>query len=174
MAGAAERLRADYPDGRFIAPMLDSECEAVARPIIEDYPDAGIELIVGNVQEVLRSAGACMIASGTATLQAAICGTPMVVSYKLSNTSYWLARLLVRIDSISLVNILAERTVVPELIQWSARPETVAAEVRRILTEPELRHRMIAGLDEVRHKLGAPGASMRAAKRILNELEKAT
>ncbi len=171
MAGAARLLRNDYPAGRYLVPLIDEECASAARQILSSYPDAGLELAVGRVQEVLRSASVCMIASGTATLQAAICGTPMVVAYKLSRASYLVARLLVRVDHISLVNILAGGPLVPEFVQRQARPEAIAQAVRQILTEPEMRHRMIAGLSEVHRRLGEPGASRRAAERILEEID---
>jgi len=171
MADAADLLREDCPEGRFLAPLVDEECSTAARRILDGYPDAGIELVVGRVQEVLRAADVCMIASGTATLQAAICGTPMVVAYKLSGASYCVARMLVRIDHISLVNILAGGPLVPEFVQQDARPEPIAHSVRQILTEPQMRRRIVAGLGEVHRQLGEPGASCRAAERILEELD---
>ena len=170
MAATAELLREDYPDGRFLVPLSDNDCIETAERILADYTDARIELVVGRVQEVLRSASACVIASGTATLEAAICGTPMVVTYMLSGLSYYVARMLVRIDHISLVNILAEGSLVPEFIQGQARPATIAQAIKQILTEPEMRHRIVAGLGEVYRRLGKPGASRRAAERILGEL----
>jgi len=170
MALTAELLRKDYPDGRFLVPLNDDDCIETAGRILADYSDARIEMVGGHVQEVLRSANACVITSGTATLEAAICGTPMVVAYKLSSPSYYVARMLVRIDHISLVNILAGGSLVPEFIQRQARPEAIAQAVKQILTEPEMRHRIVAGLGEVYRRLGKPGASRRAAERILDEL----
>jgi len=172
MAESAELLREDYPEGRFIMPLADDECGHAASRILASHKEAGIEMVVGCVPEVLKSADVCMIASGTATLQAAICGTPMVVAYKLSGLSYLMARLLVRIDHISLVNILAGGSLVPEFIQGQARPAEIAQAVRQILAKPEMRRRMVAGLAEVQQRLGERGASRRAAERILGEMER--
>jgi len=170
MAATAELLRKDYPTGRFLVPLSNDDCREAARGILAGYPDARIEMVGGHVQEVLRSANACVIASGTATVEAAICSTPMVVAYILSGPSYYVARMLVRIEHISLVNILAGGPLVPEFIQRQARPESISQAVKQILTEPEMRHRIVAGLGEVYRRLGKPGASRRAAQRILDEL----
>ena len=170
MAATAELLRKDYPNGRFLVQLSDDDCTETAGRILADYTEARIEMVGGRVQEVLRSANACVIASGTATLEAAICGTPMVVAYKLSGPSYYVARALVRIDHISLVNILANGPLVPEFIKGQARPAAIAQAVKQILTEPDMRHRIVAGLGEVYRRLGKPGASRRAAERILGEL----
>ncbi len=171
MVEAARHLKSDYPECKLLAPVLDAECETTVASILGQYNDIDIEVVVGRVQEVLQASDVCVIASGTATLQAAISGTPMVVTYKLSAMSFWMARFLVRIDSISLVNILAGKTVVPELIQGQARPDIVAREVKRILEDDELRKNIISELDAVHRKLGEPGASRRAAQRIMKELE---
>lgn len=116
---------------------------------------------------LLSSADLAFVASGTATLEAALCATPMVVVYRTSPASHALARLLVRIRWISLVNIVAGAEVVPELIQKDLQVSRLEAEGEALLTSPERVHRMREGLARVARNLGPPGGSDRAAQAIL-------
>jgi lipid-A-disaccharide synthase len=110
-----------------------------------------------------------LIASGTATLQAAVVGTPMVLLYKTTLPTYWIARSLVRVKWIGLVNLVAGRSIVPELIQDEATADRLWREARRLLTDVEAYNDMKAGLRQVRESLGEPGASGRAADVVLTE-----
>jgi lipid-A-disaccharide synthase len=94
----------------------------------------------------------------------------MVVVYKMAWLSYWVARLLVRMSHFALVNILAGRTVVPELLQQEASPERMAAEIERLLSDPGARRAQLDGLAEVRRSLGEPGAARRVAEEIAGAL----
>jgi lipid-A-disaccharide synthase len=100
-------------------------------------------------------------------LEAAILGTPMVITYRLGTLSWLLARLLVRVRFIGLPNLVADAPIVPELIQFAATPRQVAASALEILESPERQARIRAALDEVRHRLGAGGAAERAAREVL-------
>jgi lipid-A-disaccharide synthase len=126
-----------------------------------------IILSKGEVQEVLSISDVALITSGTATLQAAIKGVPLVIIYKVSPITYLLGRLLVKVKNIGIVNILAGREIVPELIQSDANPEKIADVIKKILDEPVYRDNMKKNLLEVREKLGSPGASERAAEAII-------
>jgi len=95
---------------------------------------------------------------------------PMVVVYKLAWLSYWLGRLLVHMTHFALVNILAGRTVVPELLQQEASPERMAAEIERLLSDPGARRAQLDALAEVRRSLGEPGAARRVAEEIAGAL----
>jgi lipid-A-disaccharide synthase len=106
-------------------------------------------------------------ASGTATVQAALHNCPMVVVYRISPVSYRLVRRLVHVDNAAMVNLIAGRRIVPELIQDECTAESVADEVLSLLREPARVALMRAGLAEVRAKLGGPGASGRAAEAVL-------
>ncbi|HEY8165556.1 MAG TPA: lipid-A-disaccharide synthase [Gemmatimonadaceae bacterium] len=114
---------------------------------------------------ILRAADAALCKSGTTTLEAAIAGCPLAVAYRTGWLSYELARLLVRIPRIGLVNVVAGREVAREFVQNDLRPDRVAPELLRLLdlSSPE-RARILEGLSEVREKLGAPGASRRVAE----------
>jgi lipid-A-disaccharide synthase len=119
---------------------------------------------------VMAAADLLLVASGTATLEAACYGTPMVVLYRLSRLSYSLARRLVRgVSHISLPNILIGRGAVPELIQDGATPEAVARAALVLLEDDRARAVQRAALLEARAQLGEPGAGLRAARAGLRE-----
>jgi lipid-A-disaccharide synthase len=104
-------------------------------------------------------------------LEAALMLRPMVVVYKLSWISYLVGRLLVRLRFFGLVNLLAGRAVVPELLQGQASPERMAGELEKLLDDPEARRAQLEGLSEVRRSLGEPGAPLRVAEEIARMAE---
>jgi lipid-A-disaccharide synthase len=124
-----------------------------------------VPLIRSASFDVLRAADVALCKSGTTTLEAAVAGTPCAIVYRTSPISYAIAKRLVRIEHIGLLNIVAGRTVAPEFVQDAFQPAAVAAALEPLFdhVSPE-RQRMIAGLAEVRAKLGTPGASMRVAE----------
>jgi len=113
-----------------------------------------------------------LAASGTVTVEAALLGTPMVTYYKVTTASWLAGKLLVDVPFYSMVNLIAGRAVVPELMQSRMTGENIAAEARRLLTDPAARAEMQAGLAEVRVRLsGETGAPLRAAAIIHDILE---
>jgi lipid-A-disaccharide synthase len=130
-----------------------------------DYPDAaGVRIVTGRPVECFAAADAALCKSGTTTLEAALAGTPQVVAYRLNALSYRLARRLVRVPWIGLVNLVAGRQIAPEFVQEDARPDVLAEAVLPLLdpASPE-RRAQLEGLAEVRRRLGGPGAAGRAA-----------
>jgi lipid-A-disaccharide synthase len=116
----------------------------------------------------LRGSVAAWTASGTATLECALLGVPMVVGYRLEPLSYAVARLLVRVPHVALVNLIAGRRVAPELLQAHWNPDELTAATRRLLDgEAEGQREALA---QVRHRLGGPGASSRAADAVEEHL----
>ena len=107
-----------------------------------------------------------LCASGTATLEVGLLGTPMVMLYRLGRWTYMLARLMVRLPFVSLVNLVLGKKVIPELLQSDATPRRIAAEAEQILLDDGERERMRAGLAELRTRLGEGGASLRAAREV--------
>ena len=107
--------------------------------------------------------------SGTATLESAISGTPLIVLYKTSLFTYLLAKTLVKIPNIGMVNIVAEKKIVPEFIQSEAKPERIAREMERILTDQAGYERIKNDLARVRDRLGEKGAYQKGA-RIVNQM----
>jgi len=124
-------------------------------------------VVLARTDDVLAISNVVMTASGTATVQAALHGRPMVVVYRLSPLSYRLGRRLVHVDDVAMVNLIAGRRIVPELIQEECTSERIAAEVLSLLTDLPRAEEMRAALAEVRGKLGRPGASGRAADAVL-------
>jgi lipid-A-disaccharide synthase len=147
--------------------------ETVSQETIKRMCDeAGLDvrLVPQDPNGVMAASDLLFIASGTATLQAAIIGTPMVIAYKLPWFTYLLARLLVRVGSIGLANIVAGKPFIPELIQHRVTPQSLAGEARRILDDAAYRDGMRAEMARVRALLGEPGASARAAAVVLDQL----
>lgn len=126
----------------------------------------------GHYDRLIRSRLA-IIASGTATLEAAVLGVPMLVVYRTSWLSYLIAKLLVDVKYVGLVNIIAGREVVPELLQSDAKPELIADKACEILFDEVKMARMEESLAEVRGKIGQPGASRRAAEMAVELMESA-
>jgi lipid-A-disaccharide synthase len=125
--------------------------------------------IEGATHEVMAHSDLLWATSGTATLEAAILGTPMVILYRASFLSYLIGRMVVKIPYIGLPNIVAGRNIVPELIQRDARAERIAELAMEILSDAEKRGTMREDLAEARTKLGEKGASERVA-RIVGEM----
>jgi len=119
---------------------------------------------------IRRTMTLALVASGTATLENACLGIPMIIIYKVSLFSYLLARLLIRIPRIGLANIVAGKRVVPEFIQQKARADEIAKVACHWLNNPDLMRETRKELKRVKEKLGTPGASKRAAKIILEEV----
>jgi lipid-A-disaccharide synthase len=145
-----------------------------AAELREGWP-AGVNprLVEGQTYDALAAADAAVVSSGTATVEAALLDVPMVVIYRVTPLTALLARPLLRTPYFSMVNLIAGRAVVPELIQHDFTPERVAGEVFRLLRDSKAREDLRAGLDEVRQALGPPGAVERAADFIANLLKDA-
>ena len=158
---ACEGLRRTDGDIQFVlaaAPNLKPDLFASgARRAVE------ITLLQGATYDALAAADCAIVASGTATVEAALLGTPMVVVYRVKPLSAFILRRMIRTPYFSMVNLIAGRSVVPELIQDDFTPAAVEAEVRRLLDSPAARGEMKSSLAEVRAKLGPGGAIERAA-----------
>lgn len=148
------------------------------RVIVSGAPDIRIDpsrcpypIVAEDSFTVLRAADAALCKSGTTTLEAAVAGCPLVIGYKTSRWTYALARRLVKVAHIGLVNIVAERVVAPELVQDAFIPERVASALEPLLGRSNPRRAsMCADLAEVRRKLGSPGAAGRVAEMALQLL----
>ena len=137
-----------------------------------DPAGMGVEVLPPDrVHDVMRGSTALLISSGTATLEAACLGTPMVVVYRLAWLSYLIGRALVRIPHIGLVNVVAGRKIAAELVQKDASAAGMAREVAPLLTDPALRERTSGELLEVRRRLGDPGASDRVARMVIDMMD---
>jgi len=141
--------------------------------LYDEYIPAGSDIRLVNSQTplLMRYAYAAMVASGTATLETGYLQTPMVVLYSVSPLTYWLGRMLVKIDTIALANIVMGKKVVPELIQKDVSVEKVRAAVERFFSDPAYYRSVKEELKRIPALLGAEGASRRAAERIVAFLQ---
>jgi len=129
-----------------------------------------VNTVFGKTYSLLKNACAALVTSGTATLETALFGVPEVVCYKGGKISFWLAKRLVHVKFISLVNLVMYKLIVKELIQNECTPENIADELKKITEDAEYRSTMIRELNELRAKLGGKGASERAANIIVSFL----
>ena len=133
---------------------------------------AAIRVVQDDTYNVIHAADLAIVASGTATLETALLERPMVIVYRVAPLTYTLARLFVDLPFFGMPNLIAERRVVPELLQTAVTPDRIAHEARQLLTNPQAYSVAQEGLREVRRRLGGGGAAERTAALILNMLEK--
>jgi lipid-A-disaccharide synthase len=171
MLEAAKLLQARFPDIQFVLPVAPT----LNRSSVQGYVEksgVSVSMVDGRVYDVLRASDAAIVTSGTATLETGLMAVPMVIVYRASRLTYWIGRLLVSVRNFGLVNIVAGRAVVPELLQDEATPERIAEELGTIIADPERHRRITEELVRVRTVLGEGGASRRAASAVLELLEK--
>lgn len=160
---AAEMIAQSMPDVQFVLPLADTLEKKIITNIITGST-VKIHVISGHTYDVISCADLGLVASGTATLETALLGVPMVIVYKISLLSYMIGRLFVHVKNIGLVNIVAGKTIVPELIQGDACGERIAGEALAILKNGERQQAIIKELNAIRAKLGEPGAAIRTAQ----------
>ena len=170
MLEAARRLAAADGRRRFVlglAPTVAPEQVAAIRS--KSAPGVPpINLVSGRTYEVMAAADTLLIASGTATLEAALLGAPMVICYRVSRLTELLARALTRVRWIGLPNLVSGRAVVPELIQGEVTGARLAEEAARLLEDPVAATAQRAAFKDLRARLGEPGVGRRAARAVLD------
>ncbi|MBI4634611.1 MAG: lipid-A-disaccharide synthase [Deltaproteobacteria bacterium] len=162
MLGAAEIISGGPEPVQFLLPLASTLDAASVEQIIGRHR-VPVKIVPENIYDAIASADVAMVASGTATLETALLNTPMVIIYKMSPLTYAIARMIIRVKNIGLVNIIAGKTIVPELIQGEATSERLAAEMNAILADPAKMETIKNDLGNIREKLGKPGAAARAA-----------
>jgi lipid-A-disaccharide synthase len=130
------------PEVQFFLPLADTLEEKIITEIISRFT-VKVHIISGHTYDVISCADLALVASGTATLETGLLGVPMVIVYKISLLSYCIGRLFVHVKNIGLVNIIAGKTIVPELIQGDAGGKRIAMEALAILTNEEKKQEMI-------------------------------
>jgi lipid-A-disaccharide synthase len=163
-----QQIRDRYPVLQVLLAQAHSLSDAVIHELLE-HSGQQVKVVKGQPNEVMAASDLLLVTSGTATLQAALIGTPMVVVYRASPLTYQIAKCLVRIPYISLVNILAGKEIVPELIQNRMTSDCITQEALGILRDAGRRDAMQQAFHAIRTSLGGPGASKRAAEFILAE-----
>ena len=166
MAELARRWRQERPGVQWVLPVAPTLDPAFIRAHLSEAP---VTLVEGRTYAARAHADAALVASGTATLETALLGTPFAIVYKLNALTYQVARRIVRVPHFGLANVVARREVAPELLQDEVNAERLGLELARLL-EPETARRIRTELGEVRGHLGEPGAAGRVAVDLLGKL----
>lgn len=159
----------DYPGYQFVVTAVSHLPEKMYRDIVGDLP---VKIVTDKTYEVLSVAEAALVTSGTATLETAIFGVPQVVCYKTSWLTYHLAKMVIKVDYISLVNLIVDKEIVKELIQGDMNIETVEEHLSPLLKAGDGRAPMLANYASLISLMGGPGASLRIASDIVKSLNK--
>ena len=163
MLKAAAILMRRRPPVQFVLPLAD----ALDRDFVETMirqESVPVRVVPNDIYDVIGVSDIAVVASGTATLETALLGTAMVIVYKVSPLSYRIGARIIRVTHIGLANLIAGKTIVPELIQHDASPERIAEEVADILGNETRMHWIKEELNRIRERLGSAGASERAAR----------
>lgn len=162
-------VAAQLPGFQFVVARVDNLDSALYAPL-EKLPH--VKLITGSTYDLLAHAAAAIVTSGTATLETCLFKVPQVVVYKASVISYQVARMLIRVPFISLVNLVAGRQVVKELIQQHANREEILDELKQLVNNPDYRKTVLSGYEQVMAKLDTGSASENTARLMLDYLSK--
>ncbi len=171
LLSAAALLRRERPKLEFLVPLAPSAPEQAVRDAIRDSGLERVHVHAGDFPEVLGGCAAGAVASGTASLEAATVGLPMVVIYRMNPLSHWIGKRLIQVDHVAMPNLIAGRRIVPELLQNECNPTRIAAELERYLGDPAHAAAVRDALRAVRRKLGKAGVFTRAAERVRANLE---
>jgi len=172
LLASAQLLQKEIPDLQFVIPLAPGVSRATLSSRMNSI-SVPVTVVEGFTYDVMNLCELLITASGTATLEAAILGKPMIIIYKVSFSTYWIGRALVRVNHIGLPNLVAEKEIALELIQKDVNPQRIVEEAFRILRDPLLSRKMTESMGEVRHKLGEPGAAERAGRIICSMLREA-
>jgi lipid-A-disaccharide synthase len=144
----------------------------IERMLVTNSLRAHMRVVVGDAAATMQRVFAGIVASGTATLEAAYFRMPFVLVYRVSWPTYAAARMVVKTKHLGMPNILASREIVPEFIQHAAHPESIANAILQLMTDPVTRGRMTSEFDSIIEKLGEGGANEKAARVLLDELSR--
>ncbi len=167
MVPLMKEVAAHFTEHRFVLAAAPSVPAEYYRELLDGTP---IDLVTGRTYDLLRSARAALVTSGTATLETALFGVPEVVCYRGSAVNVWLAKRLVNVKYISLVNLIMDREVVKELIQSDLSVANMRTELKRILYDGPERERMLKDLRDLQERLGGGGASQLVANAVWKSL----
>ncbi len=169
MLDASEKIRTEIPNVQFILPIAAPFSKEKFLNRLGSYAEK-IKAVKGDASEVMAVCDFLIVASGTATLQAAIIGIPMIIVYKVSPLTYWIGKKLLKINMIGLVNIILGDKIIPELIQHEATAENIKCEIVKLFQNKEKTRIMRSKLSLIKEKLTEKKASENAAEAILRLL----
>jgi lipid-A-disaccharide synthase len=156
MLAAARELRRREPATVFLIPAASEEIRDLIEARLAGRPAperAAVGVVTGQMREVARQARAAMVCSGTATVETALLGCPMIVVYRTAALTYWFGRMVIRVPWLGMVNLIAKRTLCPEFIQGAAQPAAMAAALEPLLADTPERRAQVEGLQEVERAL---------------------
>ncbi len=169
MLQSAERIATAKPNCQFVLPTAPTlERHTVDEALLNSR--VPVTVVEANTQLAVRAANAVVTASGTATLEVALLGTPMAIVYIVNKINYAIMSRLIQIDKIGLVNIVSGKSIVKEFVQDAAQPDAIASEVLRMLDDDQYREEMLYELTLVKQKMGEGGASSNVASLITQML----
>ena len=166
MVEAAREMRRAWPQLRVVAAAATETLGSMMRDMTDDYVGERVQVVHGTAHELMQQAAVGMVASGTATVEAAFFGMPFAIVYRVAPLTWEVGRRLVNVPHLGMVNILAGREIVAEFLQDDARPVLIADELLSLLNTPEKRAEQLERLKAVIAGLGTGGASRRAAEAI--------
>ena len=171
--GFAEQLRQvpGYENFQFVIAGAPSRTASDYKPYMKGRQEY-IKLVFGETYGIMKHSVAAVVNSGTASLEAALIGTPQVVAYSGAAFNFNIAKQIIKIDVISLANLIAGRKVFKELMQYYFTPENLVSEVRRLVEDKEYRSQMLLDYNQIRASLGGSGASSAIAKAMVEDLRK--
>jgi len=168
MLQTVRQLRNAHPDIQIIISKADSVAPGIYQEILQNNNQ--VKLVENSTHEIMKHSDLLIVASGTATLESALFTTPLIIVYKVDPISYLIGKQLIKIDSIGLVNIIAEQKIVPEFIQRQFHWKRLLPETEKLLYDKEQRNKIIANLKKIRKKLGEPGAAIKSAQIALETM----
>ncbi len=166
MLEAAARVRKRLSDVEFILPVARTLDESDFRPYLQGL-SLPVHMETNRFQAAMQCLDAALVASGSATLETAMLNVPLCIVYRLSPISYVLGKALFKLPFLGIINLIAGREIAKELLQHDAVPHRMASELVRLMTDAPARKKMLNDFQEIRSKMGKPGASRRAAEKIL-------
>lgn len=169
LVDAANRLAKERKDVQFALPLAPTVTKEEISHYLESA-EASIQIVENDTYNVVGSAEFAVVASGTATLETAVLGTPMIIYYEVAPVTYFLGKYVLKIGMIGLPNIVAGREVVPELIQKDSHPEMIAEKLQDYLSDEVAYQTVCDDLADVKRKLGEPGAYEKTAEFIMQNM----
>ncbi|KEI72072.1 lipid-A-disaccharide synthase [Endozoicomonas elysicola] len=168
----ARLLRKDFPDAQFLIPCANQRRKQQILPIVSEYPDLNVTVYDGQAQPVMAASDAILIASGTAVLEAALHKKPLVVSYKMAPLSYAIISRMVKVKYVALPNLLADKALVPEILQDDATPENLRDAMKKAVEDRDYRRSLQLSFTKVHQKL-KQNASRLAFEAVMSVIQQA-
>lgn len=168
MLQTIRQLRDNHPEIQTIISKADSVTSNIYQEVLQNNNQ--VKLVENSTHEIMKHSDLLIVASGTATLESALFTTPLIIVYKVDPISYLIGKQLVKIDSIGLVNVIAEQKIVPEFIQHQFHSNRLLPEIEKLLFDKDQRKKVINNLKKIKKKLGKSGASARSAEIALETM----